>query len=210
MKKILKFGGEIIPLSRRQHFVLFIIIALVFQFVFFAIPSLADEINAQGPDATSTENMIIKNDSLSKSASLEAGLITSTPSSTPLANIQSEVKASSTVVVIPNKTEKVEKVISTSLRKMTAYNSDVDQTDNSPCSTATGFNVCEHGVEDTIAANFLKFGTRVRIPELFGDRIFVVRDRMHPKNNQKVDVWMKSHADAMKFGVKIAKIEVLE
>ncbi len=102
------------------------------------------------------------------------------------------------------------KVVRTSTHTMTAYNSEVGQTDNSPCITANGFNVCEHGVEDTIAANFLKMGTKVRIPELFGDRVFVVRDRMNARHATRVDVWMKNRPSAIKFGVRVAKIEVLE
>jgi len=93
---------------------------------------------------------------------------------------------------------------------LTAYNSEAAQTDASPCITANGFNLCKHGKEDTIAANFLKFNTKVKIPELFGDRVFVVRDRMNKKHGNRVDVWMLERTDALKFGVKLAKIEVLE
>ena len=93
---------------------------------------------------------------------------------------------------------------------ITAYNSEAGQTDNSPCITANGFNVCENGVEDTIAANFLPFGAKVKIPGLFGDRVFVVRDRMNKRFSDRVDVWMIEKPDAIKFGVKIAKIEVLK
>lgn len=92
---------------------------------------------------------------------------------------------------------------------VTAYTSEVAQTDSDPCTTANGFNVCKHGIEDTVAANFLKFGTKVKIPDLFGDRVFVVRDRMHPRYNTYLDVWMKDKSQAVKFGVKVAKIEVL-
>ncbi|PIR13785.1 hypothetical protein COV49_01020 [Candidatus Falkowbacteria bacterium CG11_big_fil_rev_8_21_14_0_20_39_10] len=93
---------------------------------------------------------------------------------------------------------------------ITAYNSEVGQTDNSPCITANGFNVCQHGVEDTVAANFLNFGDKVRIPELFGDRVFVVRDRMNKRHQNRVDIWMVEKQDAKQFGVKLAKVEVLE
>jgi 3D (Asp-Asp-Asp) domain-containing protein len=93
---------------------------------------------------------------------------------------------------------------------ITAYSSDVRQTDDSPCITANGFDVCQHGEEDTIAANFLYFGTKVRIPELFGDKVFIVRDRMNERYNNRIDIWMTERADAKNFGVKIAKIEILE
>ncbi len=93
----------------------------------------------------------------------------------------------------------------------TAYNSEVGQCDNSPCITANGFNVCKHGAEDTIAMNGVKFGTKVRIPELFGDKVFVVRDRMNSRyDSGRADIWMVSKTDAKNFGVKIAKAEFLE
>ena len=92
---------------------------------------------------------------------------------------------------------------------ITAYNSEVGQTDDSPCITANGFDVCENGVEDTIAANFLPFGAKIKIPELFGDRVFVVRDRMNRRFSNRVDVWMIEKQDAKQFGVKYAKIQVL-
>ena len=93
---------------------------------------------------------------------------------------------------------------------ITAYNSEIGQCDVAPCITANGFNVCEHGIEDTVAANFLKFGTKIKIPDLFGDRVFVVRDRMSKKHDNRVDVWMLDKSTAKNFGIRIAKIEVLE
>jgi len=95
------------------------------------------------------------------------------------------------------------------VRTLTSYNSEAGQTDDSPCITANMFNVCEYGIEDTIAANFLKFGTKVRIPDLFGDRIFIVRDRMNKRYPNRVDVWMLDKNDSKQFGVKRAQIEVI-
>lgn len=93
---------------------------------------------------------------------------------------------------------------------ITAYNSEVAQTNDQPCITANGFDVCKHGIEDTIAANFLRFGTKVRIPELFGDRIFIVRDRMNERYPDRVDVWLLEKKDAINLGKRLAKIEILE
>lgn len=93
---------------------------------------------------------------------------------------------------------------------ITAYNSEVAQTNDQPCITANGFNVCNHGIEDTVAANFLRFGTKIRIPELFGDRIFIVRDRMNKRYYDRVDVWMLEKPEAIQFGKRLAKIEILE
>ena len=105
--------------------------------------------------------------------------------------------------------EKV-KSTKTNLYEITAYTSEVAQCDDSPCITANGFNVCTHGIEDTIAANFLDFGTRVKIPDIYGDRIFVVRDRMNKKYPNRVDVWLKDKDQAIKFGFKLAKLEILK
>lgn len=92
----------------------------------------------------------------------------------------------------------------------TAYTSEVAQTDASPCITANGFNVCKHGIEDVIAANWLPMGTKVRIPDHFGDRVFTVRDRMARKHSDKIDVWMKDKKNAMRFGKRTVKVEVLK
>lgn len=68
----------------------------------------------------------------------------------------------------------------------TAYSSDPDQTDDTPCSPAMeSYDLCDHylkyGEEDTIAANFLSLGTKVRFPKMYGDKIFTVRDRMNSR-----------------------------
>jgi 3D (Asp-Asp-Asp) domain-containing protein len=88
---------------------------------------------------------------------------------------------------------------------ITAYSSSVEETDSSPFITASGTYVRD-GI---IAANFLKIGTQDKIPALYGDKIFVVEDRMARKNSHKVDIWMPSKAEALQFGVKKAEIIVL-
>lgn len=91
---------------------------------------------------------------------------------------------------------------------ITAYTSDPAQTDDTPCITASGLDVCERDEENVVAANFLPIGTRVRIPELYGDRVFYVEDRMNERYYYKMDIWMKDLMEAKKFGVKHATIEV--
>lgn len=99
----------------------------------------------------------------------------------------------------------------------TAYSSEAAQTDSTPCIPAMWkFDLCENfaktGIEDTIAANFLPLGTEVRFPEVYGDKVFVVRDRMNSKYNGKsrIDFWMNQKSDAIKFGAQRMKMEVLE
>ncbi len=89
--------------------------------------------------------------------------------------------------------------------RITAYSSRVEETDDTPHITASGTNV-RPGV---VAANWLPFGTRVKIPELFGQKVFVVEDRMHKRNGDKLDVWFPSTEEALRFGTQVARIEVL-
>jgi 3D (Asp-Asp-Asp) domain-containing protein len=92
----------------------------------------------------------------------------------------------------------------------TAYSSEVAQTDSTPCITANGYDVCESGEENVIAANFLKFGTKVKIPDLFGDRIFTVQDRMNARYTKRIDIWMTSKPRAIKYGIRTVKIEIVK
>lgn len=87
----------------------------------------------------------------------------------------------------------------------TAYNSLPWQTDNTPEITASGTRT-RHGV---IAANFLPIGTRVRFPEMYGDAVFTVEDRMNAKYYRgRVDIWMEDYHDARVFGAKRLKMEL--
>ncbi|MBI4709024.1 MAG: 3D domain-containing protein [Candidatus Portnoybacteria bacterium] len=88
---------------------------------------------------------------------------------------------------------------------VTAYSSTPDQTDSSPFITAKGTFVRD-GI---VACNFLAFGTKVRFPEMYGDKIFVVEDRMAKKNSHKIDIWMESRNEALQFGVRTLAVEIL-
>ena len=92
----------------------------------------------------------------------------------------------------------------------TGYSSTVDQCDSDPCTTASGLNVCQRNIEDVIAANFLPFGTKVRFPNLFGDRIFTVHDRMNARFTNRVDFWFKSRDKAVFFGKRTVAMEILK
>ena len=92
----------------------------------------------------------------------------------------------------------------------TAYSSTPDQTDSTPCIAADGFNVCANGQENIIAANFLPFGTKVRVPDQFGDQIFTVHDRMNPRFNHRIDFWKTSRNRALSFGKRLVEIEIVE
>ncbi len=88
---------------------------------------------------------------------------------------------------------------------VTAYSSSVDETDSTPFITASGKQVGD-GI---IASNFLPFGTKVMIPEIFGNRIFTVEDRMHHRKKNFIDIWMPSKEMAKEFGIRKAGIYIL-
>ena len=96
-------------------------------------------------------------------------------------------------------------VIDSRVVLVTAYSSTPDQTDSSPFITASGTYVHD-GI---IACNFLKFGSKVRFPDMYGDKIFVVEDRMALRNSHKIDIWFNTRWEAKQFGVKRIKVEVL-
>lgn len=87
----------------------------------------------------------------------------------------------------------------------TGYSSTPDQTDSSPFITANGSYV----YDGLIAANFLRFGTELRIPDYFGDRVFTVEDRMNARYSERIDVWFPSREQALQFGMRKIKIEIL-
>jgi 3D (Asp-Asp-Asp) domain-containing protein len=95
----------------------------------------------------------------------------------------------------------------------TAYSSTPGQTDDTPCITATGYDVCRnyalYGSANTLASNFLPLHSIVKIPDLYGDQLFVVRDRMNSRyGSDNIDIWMPTYSDARSFGAKRIMIEV--
>jgi len=88
---------------------------------------------------------------------------------------------------------------------VTAYSSTPEETDDTPFITANGTQV-SFGI---VATNFLPFGTKIRIPSVYGEKIFTVQDRMHPRKNFQIDVWFPDYWSAKEFGAKYTEIEVL-
>lgn len=89
----------------------------------------------------------------------------------------------------------------------TAYSSTPWETQGNPFITAAGTQV-RNGI---IANNLFPFGTKIKIPELYGEKVFVVEDRMNSrKSNYHIDIWFPSYAEALNFGAKKTYIEVLE
>lgn len=91
---------------------------------------------------------------------------------------------------------------------VTAFSSTVAETDDTPCLTAINYDLCMHNVENVVACNFLPFGTKVVFPQLDPNKYYTVVDRMHERYNSRVDIWMKSHQEAEKFGKKYLTVEI--
>ncbi len=90
---------------------------------------------------------------------------------------------------------------------ITAYSSSIWETDDTPFITASGSTVRD-GI---VANNLLPFGTKVRIPDLYGNKVFVVEDRMNSRvGYHHLDIWFPERYQALEFGAKTGHIEVLK
>ncbi len=107
---------------------------------------------------------------------------------------------------IPTSTQRLS-AIKTYTVDATAYTSSVEECDSDPFITADG----SRTRDGIIATNILPFNTKVRIPELFGDKIFEVHDRMNARYSYRIDVWMEKKTDMRQFGIHHrVKLEVIE
>ncbi|MDO8655205.1 MAG: hypothetical protein Q7R48_02135, partial [bacterium] len=139
---------------------------------------------------------------------LSASLAFGSPFTIPLANMQGDPDTEppdmatqlafidGTSLLSRNIPVQKEPSFTSMLVTTTAYSSTPDQTDDTPFTTASGTQVRE-GV---VAANFLPIGTIIRMPDLYGDRVFTVEDRMHPRKGYQVDIWFPSKTEALRFG----------
>lgn len=100
---------------------------------------------------------------------------------------------------------KTQRVVRKYVVSASAYSSTVDQTDNTPFITASG----THVRDGVIATNFLPFGTIVKIPSLYGNKIFIVEDRMNKRFWYNVDIWLPNRETAIQFGRRTIEIEIV-
>lgn len=90
---------------------------------------------------------------------------------------------------------------------VTAYSSTAEECDDTPFITASN-TVVRDGI---VANNLLAFGTKIRMPEIFGDKTFTVEDRMNSKKSDyHVDIWFPTKEEAKQFGARIAELEVIQ
>ena len=117
---------KIISLKIAKKIILSLILVIVFDFFLFPAPILASEYSQS--QAKNADNQII-GVTLQENNNLN-GFINTLPENN---NWQA---------------------VKTGYYTLTAYNSESGQCDNTPCITANGFDLCRHGQEDSVAANF--------------------------------------------------------
>lgn len=113
--------------------------------------------------------------------------------------------------VIEEEVEPKFKILKTYTVQASGYSSTPDQTDSTPFTTASGKHVRDGIIAANVYANGqrLPFGTLVRIPEIYGDKIFVVEDRMNIRYQNNIDIWFPERQLAKEFGRKKVVIEIV-
>jgi len=132
--------------------------------------------------------------------------INQTQTETTATAIEESTAETKATINLPANDIKVRKTVTVTV---TAYNAVPEQTDSTPCTTADGTNICTDEMPHVVAANWLPFGTKVRIPAYFGDTVFEVHDRMNQRYSDRLDVLLPTINEAKTFGVRQLEIEIL-
>jgi 3D (Asp-Asp-Asp) domain-containing protein len=132
------------------------------------------------------------------------GQIFSQPDKYEFTQVHFSQSKTNNLPIITNRQFEVTKTIYTTV---TAYSSSVDECGIDPFTMASG----ERVFDGAIAHQYLPFNTKVRFPEVFGEKIFVVKDRLGPQftSYYHVDMWVHSKAEAKAWGARVVKMEIL-
>ena len=103
-------------------------------------------------------------------------------------------------------------VISETIRVVTAYNvGDPSQTDDTPCISANGENICRALAEGEMrcAANFVPLGSRLHVDKV---GMCLVTDRMNKRYRNRVDIAMRKdeYRKARRFGRQKLHVKILD
>lgn len=117
------------------------------------------------------------------------------------------IKKPEPVYGFPQVEEREDRILRSYWSQATVYHSVPEQTDGDPFTMATG----ERVFDGAVAANCLPFNTRLRMPELFGEKVFVVKDRLAAdKSCFVIDIWQDHTTNPPSFGAPVTKIEILQ
>mgnify|MGYP003573043320 FL=1 len=103
-------------------------------------------------------------------------------------------------------------VKSETVRIVTAYNTgDPRQTDNTPCISANGENICKALAKGKkrCAANFVPLGSRLHVDKI---GVCMVTDRTNKRYRNRVDIAMHKHEyhKARRFGRQKLHVKIIE
>jgi len=87
---------------------------------------------------------------------------------------------------------------------VTAYNAIEYQTDNTPCISASGLNVCETDELICACPREFEFGTKFKI----NGKIYDCQDRLHLKYDDRIDLLMHTIEEAKEFGKQELKVYI--
>ena len=104
------------------------------------------------------------------------------------------------------------RVKSETIRVVTAYNvGDPGQTDDTPCISANGENICSAlaNGEMRCAANFVPLGSRLHVDKI---GVCLVTDRMNKRYRNRVDIAMQKdeYRKACRFGRQKLHVKILD
>ena len=104
------------------------------------------------------------------------------------------------------------KVKSETIRVVTAYNvGDPRQTDDTPCISANGENICRALAEGGMrcAANFVPLGSRLYVDKI---GVCLVTDRTNRRYRNRVDIAMQKdeYRKALRFGRQKLRVKILD
>jgi len=94
------------------------------------------------------------------------------------------------------------KIENVGFRIVTAYNAVPEQTDEEPCISASGMNVCETH-KKICASNEFPFGTLL----LIGDQVWEVQDRTHSRYKYRIDLLVDDYEEAREWGKRVLEIK---
>lgn len=90
-------------------------------------------------------------------------------------------------------------------REITAFNTLPEQTDDTPCISASNMDICQ--TDKLIAAsNEFDFGDKL----LIDGQVYEIQDRMSLKYQTRIDLLMKSKSSALSFGKQVKEVYILK
>jgi len=89
-------------------------------------------------------------------------------------------------------------------RVITAYNAVPEQTDDEPCISASGLDVCNTN-KKICASNEFPFGTLL----LIENEIWEVQDRTHSRYSYRIDLLFSDYNEAMQWGNRTLEVKII-